>query len=548
MQLMEQMFSYWESGENPYLLPTTDGDESKSYSIRALTFQVLSDATNQDKLRSCLRIFAPARAWMGQVVKDLQGNTTASVKHCLALATGARVQHLVRETITSATSWATLEAINASNPSLDAGAQETMQMHVTLTCSWLGSMYELSDHFKCFPWKSILACHERRFVQLLEAMRVEVAFVRRLDDLNRRGDLYKKMSFTRWQTFRELLVEAESIKYDADHPDAAHVREIFLSCSGLSLNNVEASTLCSLACELTFNDLRDAERRSQKQEIRTPPAVACSAIKSSWGRSPLEKIELQARDWSDKETPRLLKASVLANHRQNDRDLGVPMSELTNQQFCAHITKPHILQQRLRLYCVLLAEFEADREIDLEQLCSRSWPCRMLCPCTLWRLSEQDDAETRLVLQAGPHTVRYAVVENVLHNDTIHYRLSACRTHIQETLRFDGVTGQLSLAVGVASEQHGLLLQAEAWLPPVRYLLSHSILKVPAGFIVQFCQLHGLGGGKATHRDRVQRLLEHENYPQEYIDEILEQLPEPRPRRARAAADGRDATQTMIFP
>ena len=273
-----------------------------------------------------------------------------------------------------------------------------------------------------------------------------------------------------------------------------------------------------------------------------------SAIKSSWGRSPLERIDLQARDWSDRESARLLKTSVLANHRQNDRDLGVNMVELTNQQFCSHITKPHVLQQRLRLYCVLLKEFEADPEIDLEQLCSKSWPCRMLRPCSLWRLGDQDEAETRLVLQAGPHTVRYAVVESVVHNDSLHYRLSASRTVIQETLRFDGVSGQLSLAVGVASEQHGLLLQAEAWLPPARYLLSHSILNMPAGWIVQFSQLHGLGGGKATHRHRLQRLWERENYPQDYIDEILEQLPEPRPRRARAAADGQnDATRTMLF-
>ena len=80
--------------------------------------KVLADSTNQDKLRSMLKIFGPARNWMAQLDprteilpmltsrsqqpvgtqdSDVQTNVHGSVRQAIQLATGARVQQLLRQ-------------------------------------------------------------------------------------------------------------------------------------------------------------------------------------------------------------------------------------------------------------------------------------------------------------------------------------------------------------------------------------------------------------------------------------------------------------------
>ena len=184
---------------------------------------------------------------------------------------------------------------------------------------------------------------------------------------------------------------SRSINFDSTHEDAEEVRKIFLAAAGLRHVDEEKAILTSLPCELMFNDLRDAERRSQKQELRSPTAICCGAIKSAWSRSPLEHVKLESKDWSDRGSARHLKNSILQGGRQVDRDLGVPMQQLTSQRVCEHITKPHILTQRLQLYCSLLAEWSQSRSVDLEVLVANSWPCKMLCAMCLWKVTPDED-------------------------------------------------------------------------------------------------------------------------------------------------------------
>ena len=317
------------------------------------------------------------------------------------------------------------------------------------------------------------------------------------------------------------------------------MQDVFLSCCGLRRDQSEKSILTSLPCELFFNDVRDAERRSQKQEIRNAASLCAAVVKSGWARSPLQKITLDSRDWAEKDASRQLKATILSNARQNDKELGVTMSELTNKARCAHITKPHEPSRRLQLFCCLLREFRRDPSVDLEKLVSNSWPCRMLCPCTLWSLTEDHSGKIRLVVGAGPHIVKYTAVHAVEFNGLLHFRFDTQQPEVYETLRFDGISGQLSMALGVASPEHGLLFKPVAWLTPKRYLLSNRITEMTAAWTAQFCRATGIQGSKLTHKERVQRLLESEAYPADYIEEVLESLPEPR-IRARAPANSGD--------
>ncbi|CAE7564402.1 unnamed protein product [Symbiodinium sp. CCMP2592] len=535
MQLAELLWQYWETGENPYLNPQQDdSDKADSYSIRALAFQVLSDATNQDKLRSLIAIFKPARKWMTQLEKDLQSEAKGPVRQAFALATGARVQHLVRETIASSTTFEALQYIGVSECNDESA--DTMEVHTAMLCAWLGRLVELADHHRCLPWRAILATNDRRFAALLDSLRREVEFVHELDKLSEKGQLYKYMSFTRWQCVRELLVEAESINFDSNHEDANEVRKIFLAAAGLKHTDAEASLLTSLPCELIFNDLRDGERRGQKQDYRSPPAICCAAVKSGWSRSPLAHIQLEGKDWSDRSSARHLKANILQGAaRATDKELGIPMQQLTNARVCEHITKPHVLTQRLQLYCCLSDEFSRSRAVNLELLLANSWPCKMLCAMCLWKVTADDESEVRLVLQAGPWLTRYVTVEaTTVDNDVELYKIPTTAA-VEDTLRFDGKSGLLSMATGVAHVEHGLLFRPQCFLHPTRFLLTHRIYNVTSTFVQSYCKLLGLQLGKSTHQDRVRALLQKEGYEQEYITEVLDSLPLPKTRKPQAS-------------
>ena len=119
----------------------------------------------------------------------------------------------------------------------------------------------------------------------------------------------------------------------------------------------QSSLLSSLGNELTFNDLRDGERRSQKADFRAPAAMAAGAVKSAWKRSPLEHLSLELKDWADRDASRYLKNSILKGAKQIDQQLGIPMTDLTTKRQLDVLTKPAVLSANLRLYVCLLQEF-----------------------------------------------------------------------------------------------------------------------------------------------------------------------------------------------
>ena len=327
--------------------------------------------------------------------------------------------------------------------------------------------------------------------------------------------------------------------FQATHPDAPQIRALCLAACGLETDQSESSLLSSLPCELTFNDLRDGERRSQKNEFRSTPTICAGAIKSGWSRSPLGNVTIDSKDWSTTDSARQLRSNILSSARSADKDLGIPMSEITSKQTVPHMTKPHVLTQRLLLYRVLREENKQTPDINLQKLLSDAWPCRMLKSGCLWKPSPASE-DVRLVLSPGPHVIRYMTLNPLKLGDEIMFQIPTQAPHVEATLRFDGRQGELSAAVGVAREELGLILQAEAWLPPKRFLLTHTILQVPASFIAHFTKMCGLGNAKSTHKERVQLLLESESYPKDYINEILESLPT-RTRQPKGPDDEEEA-------
>ena len=292
--------------------------------------------------------------------------------------------------------------------------------------------------------------------------------------------------------------------------------------------------LTSLPCELCFNDLRDAERRSQKNEHRTAPALCTAAIKSGWARSPLSKLTLDSKEWAITDHARQLRTHILSNARQNDKDIGVPMTDLTNKQTLDHLTKPHVLTQRLRVFRSLRDEFARNPDVNVEKLFHDAWQWRLLQAGSLWKPDARNDDDVRLIVSTGPYIVRYLKVLPVVFQEEHLFQIPKDNPNILCTIRFDSTCGELSVIIGRPSEEHGLLLQPEAWLAPKRFLLTHTILGVPAGFVAQYCKLCGIGSQRSNHKERVRLLLESEHYPAEYIEETLDALPN-RTRQSKKA-------------
>ena len=313
--------------------------------------------------------------------------------------------------------------------------------------------------------------------------------------------------------------------FSADHLEAEQVRAVTLTTCGLKSSGDEQSLLTSLPSELCFNDLRDGERRAQKNAFRSTTAVCTAAIASAWVRSPLQKISLDSQDCQGAEDVNTLRSHILSNTRQTDRDLGIPTQDLTTKFSCEHLTKPHVLTQRLLLQRALLEEHKQDNSMDVKKMVAGSWTCRLLRANTLWRPTDDENDRCGLVIAAGPQVIRYIEMEQIDFEDAAHFKFNVQNPEIKATLRFDGLTGSLSAVVGISCEAHGLLLRAEAWLPPKRFLLTHRILDVPAGFVAQYCQLCQIGTAKIPHRERVKLLLESEGYPADYVEEVLENLP-----------------------
>lgn len=325
-------------------------------------------------------------------------------------------------------------------------------------------------------------------------------------------------------------VPERSIGFNADHPRAGRVRQLACAIAGCSSVHDTKSLLCSLNIELMFNDLRDCQKRHAKHEVSKATNLACVACRSGNTRSPLQKIELDNRDWSTDEGIKVLKASILSSAREKDKDLGVNIYNLIHERQNADLTKPHMFTRRLRLFQSLQRFSCTVPEVTpdlLEQVFSESWPANMLKVGCLWRPQEDDHENVRVVLRAGPYNVRFLNLRKMIDADEAScYALSPSDPGVQETITFRLDSGHVSAPTVVVSAEHGLLVRAEKWQRTEMYFCEHKISSVKAGVLLRYIDHLGLAGlKKVPHRERVRKVLEHHGFDNEFIEEVLSAIP-----------------------
>ena len=89
--------------------------------------------------------------------------------------------------------------------------QENLVFHTSLMLGQVRALFELDIYHKNYPWKVVLALDAKRWGELLKDMKLSWMFVRDVcDPLCSKDPLGIAMSFTRFQSFREVMVKAES--------------------------------------------------------------------------------------------------------------------------------------------------------------------------------------------------------------------------------------------------------------------------------------------------------------------------------------------------
>ncbi|CAE7945793.1 unnamed protein product [Symbiodinium sp. KB8] len=536
LQWLSILFSFLEHGDCPDA-KSADADEG----------DVLSDSTNQDKMRSMLSIFKPGRQYMASMEgtcaasenSDLQNNGLAHLRHATHLADGSRTRKLVKQTLASSTPISVLEYINAAEAARDCTCQETLSFHTSLLISWLANVVEIEDYARSYPWKAVLALQEVNWPNQLEELRVEWAFIQVLDHAPRGSALARLFPWTRWQSTRELFIEAESIGFRADHVHSGAVRVLACSLAGWTKAN-EAPVLQSLQCELMFNDMRDAERRHKKADFTKASNVCCAGIRSSWNRSPAESVHLNNLDWVEDEGFKALRAQVLNASRQNDKQLGISLQSLISDRNCSHLTKPHVFCERLRLYRSLLAFFakKTCNQQEVQRRVDDAWPSALLGPGCVWLF----DNKWFLILKTSQYFVRCLELKmKEASPEAKLFVFESCNVWDSMDVRLEGQS--FGLACPCVLEDCGLALQVNNFLTLPEYFCRHTILTVAAGTALQYCKWKGIkAAAKANHRERVRMILTDARMDGDYIRECCESVPvkEKKKKEGLNESDGDD--------
>ena len=333
-------------------------------------------------------------------------------------------------------------------------------------------------------------------------------------------------------------------KVEAGDPDARPFLDAVRIVLGLTSQDesVSDSLLTSLHSELAFNDMRDATRRHAKKERAGPCSFHSVAMKSAAARgSGCKPLILEDADWATPLSRTAIQTSVHSALRLTDRSLGIPTSGLTKCK-APLLTKPHILCQRLTLLKVLQGIFEETRGSVEEKrdACLSAfhdlWISKLVGEHTFIREKSSNAAtgqHPELVLRAGPYSVLTLGLTPASADDPGTYTLSLPTSEISvkclDKFELAPVTSLVEPVSGT------LVFKAETdFVSLTKFVALHGILQVAPGVLRSLCSRMKIPkAGNLTHKLRVELFLKTMECSEEYIQEILAQIPDKAPRKRK---------------
>ena len=329
--------------------------------------------------------------------------------------------------------------------------------------------------------------------------------------------------------------------------------EICRVVAGISGDSSD-SMLTSLPSELCFNDLRDSGRRHSRAEKTCAHNVHAVAFKSSCVRNAGgDSITLADQDWAVPLPSKHLKARVHSTLKATDTELGLSSEGLTKHKSCKNYTKPHVFLQRLELLrtlCTVYAEevrseltSEEDRIDVILSVFNDLWTSKLVPEHAFvsWNAGEETSTRT-LVLHAGPHALR---VLPLVHFEDKVFTFKEMKVPRAQKI----VGGLLDVKVALcepclAHDQLGWR-QSSEWMNLPEYVADFSLLQTPRSLLAQICQKLGLKTTKMDYKSRVRCFLQHMNKTEDFIKDILDEIPDAQPRQRKRKHDGEAGIRSM---
>ena len=316
----------------------------------------------------------------------------------------------------------------------------------------------------------------------------------------------------------------------------------FCGCTGESYE----SLLSSLPSELCYNDMRDAGRRHAKCEKTDATNLHAIALKSCLRRpSGCKTVELATEDWQAPLKGKSIKARVHHSLKPTDVDLGISCEGLTRHKTNKQLKKPHVFHQRLRLLKVLQRRWECapvDEDEKHENLLSAYkllWTSRLVPRgCFMQWASRPSEENRQLVLTAGPHAVQLLPLKLMGHGqadcELFDLEQRTVPRRMVEAGPIDNI--QVALTQVTLSGTQMAWKQTSPWMSLQEYVADHSILEIGASLLSSLCSAMKIKGhSKLSHKKRVEAFLREMGRSEDYVNEILDELPERKPRVQKEA-------------
>lgn len=338
--------------------------------------------------------------------------------------------------------------------------------------------------------------------------------------------------------------------------ESEEFRKLVKAVLGMTSNEI-SSLQSSLPCELAFNDLRDSGKRHQKQEKTCPQNLHCVSYKSCLVRNAgCKTIPIEDSDWCEILPSKVVKKTIFSALRASDQALGICSQGLTKNKSNAAFTKPHVFCNRLRLLECLKDYYHAmdgdsdEKRAKVLEAHRKLWLSRLI-PREVFVRFKLDDGhwqEPVLVSRAGPYSLQCLHLEKVeIQGGQDAFTFHAWNAPRDERLVLDHKDVEVCLTEPVVAEKtkafgsHVLSWQcAGEWIPLLDFVAGQLLTALCARLKIP-------GHSKLNYKHKVELFLKWMQRSDEYVAQVLEQIPDKPPRKERKAAEDDDADQDCVF-
>ena len=226
--------------------------------------------------------------------------------------------------------------------------------------------------------------------------------------------------------------------------------------------------------------------------------------------------------------------------------LGVCSEGLTKHRTNKNYTKPHVFAQRLDLLRLLSNLYNKEIRPELASQEDRMsvfldtykglWVSKIVPEhyFVSWT-GGSEEHERLLVLGSGPDALRVLPLV-IRHEDSV-FSFKDMRVPREERIVSQLMDIVISETQPCLATDQLAWRQTSAWMSLPEYIAQDSILWLPRGLLSSVCSAMGMKHSNMNYKARVRAFLEHMKKDEQYINRILEDIPDVQPKTRKSQDD-----------